>query len=53
MNTWLAYFAYRTRIGGDVFVIAGGLALLVALLAVGYQSIKAALTNPVEALKYE
>ncbi len=53
MNTWLAYFAYRTRIGGDVFVIAGGLALLVALLAVGYQSIKAALTNPVDALKYE
>ena len=37
----------------DIFVLAGGLALVIALLTVSAQTIKAALANPVEALKYE
>ncbi len=53
MNNWLQDFAYRIAIGWWVFVIAGGLALLIALLTVSFQALKAALANPVEALRYE
>jgi putative ABC transport system permease protein len=53
MSKWLQNFAYRTDIGILTFIAAGGLALLVAWFTVSYQSIKAALANPVEALKYE
>ncbi len=53
MNRWLADFAYRVEIGIGVFVLAGLLALAIAWLTVSYQSIKAALANPVEALRYE
>ncbi len=53
MQEWLQDFAYRVEIGWWVFALAGGLALLVALLTVSYQAIKAALANPVEALRYE
>ncbi len=53
MSHWLQDFAYRTELNPVVFVLAGLLALLIAWLTVGYQAIKTALTNPVEALRYE
>jgi putative ABC transport system permease protein len=53
MNKWLQRFAYRTGIGIDVFIISGAIALVIALLTVSYQSVKAATANPVEALRYE
>ncbi|MCI0695558.1 ABC transporter permease [candidate division KSB1 bacterium] len=53
MNKWLQSFAYRIDIGWWVFALAGGLALLIALITVSTQAIKAALANPVEALRYE
>ncbi|HEX9653149.1 MAG TPA: ABC transporter permease [bacterium] len=53
MNHWLQNFAYRVEIGWWPFALAGGLALLIALLTVSTQAVKAALANPVEALRYE
>jgi putative ABC transport system permease protein len=53
MNKWLQDFAYRIDIGWWVFVLAGGLALIIALLTVSTQAIKAALANPVDSLRYE
>jgi len=53
MNKWLQDFAYRIELGWWVFALAGGIALLIALLTVSTQAIKAALANPVEALRYE
>ncbi|MGH7455775.1 MAG: ABC transporter permease, partial [bacterium] len=53
MNKWLQDFAYRTNIDWWVFVLAGGVALVIALLTVSTQAIKAALANPVESLRYE
>ena len=53
MKHWLQDFAYRTDLHPIIFILAGLLALLIAWLTVGYQAIKAALTNPVEALRYE
>lgn len=51
MNRWLADFAYRIEINPIVFLLSGGLALMVALVTVSWQSIKAALMNPVESLR--
>jgi putative ABC transport system permease protein len=53
MNSWLQHFAYRISITWWVFVIAAALALLVALLTVSFQAIKAALANPVKSLRTE
>jgi len=53
MNRWLQEFAYRINIGMEIFFFSGLLALVIALLTVGFQSLKVALTNPVEALRYE
>ena len=53
MNQWLADFAYRTPVQWWVFALAGGLALLLALVTIGFQSVKAALANPVESLRSE
>jgi putative ABC transport system permease protein len=53
MNRWLQDFAYRVNIGWWVFALAGALALVIALLTVSFQAIKAALANPVESLRYE
>jgi len=53
MNRWLQNFAYRVNLSWWVFALAGGVALLIALLTVSTQAIKAALANPVEALRYE
>ena len=53
MNQWLQDFAYRIELGWWTFALAGGVALLIALLTVSAQAIRAALANPVEALRYE
>ena len=53
MNGWLQDFAYRIDIAWWVFALAGILAISIALLTVSFQSIKAALTNPVNSLRSE
>ncbi len=53
MNKWLQDFSYRINIGWAVFVVAGSAALLIALLTVSFQAIKAAVANPVAALRSE
>lgn len=53
MNRWLQNFAYGITITWWMFVMAGGLALSIALFTISGQAIKAALTNPVESLRYE
>jgi len=53
MNKWLQDFAYRTDIGWWIFIAAGIIALLIALLTVSTQALKAALTNPVKNLRTE
>lgn len=53
MHEWLENFAYRTRMGIEVFALATLLALIIAVLSVSYQSFKAANANPVESLRYE
>jgi len=53
MNSWLQNFAYRIDIGAFTFIFAGVVTIAIALMTVSYQAIKAALANPVEALRYE
>ena len=53
MNKWLADFAYKIEISWWVFALAGGLAVGIALLTVSFQSVKAALMNPVKSLRSE
>jgi putative ABC transport system permease protein len=53
VNKWLQDFAYRIDISWWVFVLSGGIALLIALLTVSFQAVKAAVANPIEALRYE
>ncbi|MEZ5038550.1 MAG: ABC transporter permease [Saprospiraceae bacterium] len=53
MNRWLEDFAYRIDIRWWVFLVAGAVAVLITLLTVSLQSLKAALANPVESLKVE
>jgi putative ABC transport system permease protein len=53
MDRWLHSFAYRTDIGVLVFLIAGGSILLVTLLTISFQALKAAVANPVGALRSE
>jgi putative ABC transport system permease protein len=53
MNWWLEHFAYKTDIGLSSFVIGGVVALIIAILTVSYQSVRAAIANPTTALRYE
>ncbi len=53
MNKWLQDFSYRIEIGWEVFVIAIFLAIGISILTVSYQSIKAAIVNPVKSLRTE
>jgi putative ABC transport system permease protein len=52
-SRWLDNFAYRTDIGVWIFIFAGLSALAMAIITVSYHTIKAALTNPVDSLRYE
>ncbi len=51
MNSWLQGFAYRITISWWIFLFAGVIAILIALLTLSYQAIKAATANPVESLR--
>ena len=53
MQRWLDDFAYPTHLSGSIFVIAGSLAFLIALLTVSYHAVTTALANPVKSLKVE
>ena len=52
-NQWLQGFAYKIDLSWWVFILAGLLAIGIALLTVSFQSVKAALMNPVKSLKSE
>jgi putative ABC transport system permease protein len=53
MHKWLADFAYRVHISGWIFAIAGIFAIVIALITVSTQAIRAALMNPVKSLRSE
>ena len=53
MNQWLDNFAYKISIGPVIFLAGFGITLLIAMITVGYKSLKAAIVNPVRSLKYE
>jgi putative ABC transport system permease protein len=53
ISRWLETFAYRTNITLTIFLLSGLVVLIIALATVSYQSIKAALANPVDSLRYE
>jgi putative ABC transport system permease protein len=53
MQQWLEDYEYKIQIGWEVFVLAGVMAVLIAILTISYQSIRAALMNPVDNLRAE
>jgi len=53
MRHWLHNFAYRTSLDVSIFMVSGLVSLALALLTVSWQSMRAALTQPVDSLKYE
>jgi putative ABC transport system permease protein len=53
MDRWLQDFAYRTSLSAGTFILAGVLAIGIALLTISIQSIRAALANPVRSLRSE
>jgi putative ABC transport system permease protein len=53
MNQWLEAYPYRVTIEWWVFVLAAALAMLIALLTISYQAIKAARANPIKSLRTE
>ncbi|MBU1100036.1 MAG: ABC transporter permease [Bacteroidetes bacterium] len=53
MDKWLQNFAYRTEVSSWTFIIAAIVALIIAITTVSFQSVKAALANPIKSLKYE
>lgn len=53
MSKWLDGFAYKISISVQLFLVGAAISILVAMIAVGYQSVKAAVSNPVRALRYE
>jgi len=53
MNKWLQNFAYRVPLSIWIFLLSGLAALVIALLTVSYQTVKAATANPVDSLRYE
>jgi putative ABC transport system permease protein len=53
LNRWLADFAYRVDVQWWVFLLAGLAALLIALMTISFQAIRAAIANPVKSLRTE
>jgi putative ABC transport system permease protein len=53
MYKWLQDFAYKINISWSVFVLAGGMAILIAFMTISFQAIKAAVANPVKSLRSE
>jgi len=53
MSKWLRDFAYRININWWIFVVTGMVAIIIALLTVGFQALKTAVANPVKSLRTE
>lgn len=53
MSEWLSNFAYRTSVSWWMFAVAGTLSIVIALLTISYQSLKAAFANPVKSMRTE
>jgi len=53
MNKWLNEFAFRVEIQWWIFLLAGFMALVLAFITISFQSVKAALINPVKTLRNE
>ncbi|MBS1542457.1 MAG: FtsX-like permease family protein, partial [Bacteroidetes bacterium] len=53
MNKWLTTFEYRVSIGWSIFAFAGGLAIMIVVIAIGYHTLKAVWSHPADTLKYE
>ena len=53
ISKWLEDFAYKTDMGIWIYILAAIIALLISIITISFQSIKAANTNPVETLRYE
>jgi len=53
MNGWLQEFAYHIEMNIGTFALVGCFTLVIALLSVGYQALRAACTNPIDAIEYE
>ena len=53
MDKWLDHFAYHIRIHWSEFLMAALMAIVIAIISVGYQAIRTGLANPVDALRYE
>ncbi|MBN2345353.1 MAG: FtsX-like permease family protein, partial [Candidatus Aminicenantes bacterium] len=53
MDRWLRGFAYRAGVGAELFLLAGISALLIAMLTVSFQAVRAARANPADSLRYE
>ena len=53
MNKWLEDFTYRIEIGIGIFALAIFLAILISILTLGFQSVKAAIVNPIKSLRSE
>jgi putative ABC transport system permease protein len=53
MNKWLQAFAYRVEISWWMFVLAGSVAVIIAMITVSFQAIRAAIANPVKSLRTE
>ena len=53
IHKWLQDFAFRINIGWTAFFIAGAAAILIALITVSFQAIRAAITNPAKSLRTE
>lgn len=53
MKKWLQSFAYRVTLGFDIFFLSGLAALLIALIGISFQTVKASLVNPLESIRHE
>jgi putative ABC transport system permease protein len=53
VNKWLQNFAYRSSLSIWIFILAGAIALIIALITISFQSTKAAIANPADSLRYE
>ena len=53
MNKWLEGFVYKVEIGPYIFIISFALILVITMVTVGYQAVKAAIANPIQALRTE
>ena len=53
MDKWLQDYAYKTTVSWEIFLAAGGVAVVIALLTISYQAVKAALVSPADSLRSE